>query len=327
MTHLSVGRISIRAGLVALAAVSLLRAAPAEAGLFIPPPPTGSVTFGGFHDASGAYVDAICNRTFTPTGGRVCTGPVLGNNNVVTGLASGSGTVSGGAAGNAPVVTTHLAVSGGAVGIGGAGGNIVETVARYFVWLGVIAPPPAPTTTVPLIFTDDGSVTGAATSNEFVSGEASTSVFGRNGTLNGAFFDHVATSALGGPMSATYGNSHSVGFVLANDPDDDPVAQIDLDTVCIFQSHIVAFGTGQCDATADPFVGFDQTAFDTLMGANTYFLADFFEIIISPGFEPETPPAVPEPGTLALLATGIAALGALRRADRRRPRAAHPDRN
>ena len=317
MAHLALARISIRAGLVALAAASMLRAAPAEAGPLIP---TGSVSFGGFHDNSGTggYIDASCNTAFTPTGSAVCSGPVLGDLNVVIGTANGGGLVSGGPSGGAPVVTSHIDVmSSGGDPPAGAGGNIVETVAQYFVSLGQIAPPPSSTTTVPLIFTDAGSVTGSASSNEKVSGEASTAVSARNGTINGTFFDHVATFSLGGSMSATYGNTHSAAFLLASDP----VAQVDLDAICIFQSQHVGPGQGLCDAAADPFIGFDQVAFDLLMGLSTYRLSDFFQIMISPGFEPETPgPAVPEPGTLALFATGLAVLRVLRPTSRRRLR-------
>jgi hypothetical protein len=70
--------------------------------------------------------------------------------------------------------------------------------------------------------------------------------------------------------------------------------------------------------TADPLVGFDQAAFDAQFGASSFILADYFGFVFSEGLAPVTPPAVPEPSMLLLLATGLAicALMSRRRAVR-----------
>lgn len=306
------------AAALAVLSLSALLAGPVAAGPI--PLPSGGATFTGFQvvsgPGSGVSIDAGCTKVFNPIGSSSCNGQVfyangpLGPGLHVTGSADGAGTVSGGSAGNAPVVTSHLVVSGGD-DTSGAKGNRVNTVASYFVSMVQIATPPTPTTTVPLSFTDAGSVTGFTTSNERVGGEASTGLHSFSGTLrvdggsSSAFFDGVVAFSFDGSMSKSYGKTHSVDFVLASDP----VAEIDLLTECTFNSQDVGFGSGLCNATADPVVGFDQAAFDALMGVNTFHLEDFFRIDISPGFGAEPPsPSVPEPGMLALVVTGLAAL-------------------
>ena len=69
-------------------------------------------------------------------------------------------------------------------------------------------------------------------------------------------------------------------------------------------------GSGNCVAAADPIFSFDQPAFDTLMGANSFALDQYYRIDLSPGVT-----AVPEPATAWMaLAGGLALVWRRRRA-------------
>lgn len=68
---------------------------------------------------------------------------------------------------------------------------------------------------------------------------------------------------------------------------------------------------GECSATADPEIRFDQEAFDAAHGADSYRLADYYAVRFSEN--------VPEPGTASMLGLGI--LGVVHLARRRIARA------
>ena len=304
-----------------LTTAALLQSPGTKANVILPVA-TGGVTFTAFRgidpDGNGFNIGDGCNQLFFPAGSASCSGQVFrsgGDSLVVTGAANGSGSISGGPNGGAPTVSTHLDVNGGDTVNGipdsGAGNASVSTTAQYYVTVVSITPPPVPTNLVPLSFTDAGSVTGFASNTDSVGGDASTGVSSFNGTITGTFFDDVSPFAANGSMSQVYGKTHSVVFQMSTDP----VAEVDLEADCSFGSIIAGFGLGNCDATADPFIGFDQNAFDSLMGVNTFDLSDFFEIVISPGFDAPSPgkPGLPEPASLALLATGAASVGLARK--------------
>ena len=321
---------TVRSGLLAVTAGAALLAAPAGASVVLPLSISG-VTFSGFFDISGDHgvnISADCSDTFFGSGSAVCTGPVfysggpLGDGLHTTGSATGLGTISGGAA---PRVQTTLSVSGGdtidGTPITGAGSHGVQTQLTYYVQVVPLGTPPSPTSKIPLTFTDAGSVTGFASSTDFIGGEASTEISTFNGNLvvdgaSSSAFDSADDSADGSSISASYGKSHSVVFDFS---EGDPVAEVDLFASCSFASELAGFGFGDCTSTADPFIGFDQTAFDALKGPNTFPLSDFFAIVVSPGLEGGGGPSVPEPGSLVLLAAaslllmGRAGLRAARR--------------
>ena len=62
--------------------------------------------------------------------------------------------------------------------------------------------------------------------------------------------------------------------------------------------------SGDCTASLDPVLSFDQSAFDTQWGAASFSLEDYYTIQVSANLVP-----VPEPQTYALLLIGAALLG------------------
>lgn len=67
-----------------------------------------------------------------------------------------------------------------------------------------------------------------------------------------------------------------------------------------------AAATIRCSARVDPFLGFDQAAFDAIMGANTFPLNEYYQFVVSPN-------AVPIPPALWLFGSGLVGLIALGR--------------
>lgn len=61
----------------------------------------------------------------------------------------------------------------------------------------------------------------------------------------------------------------------------------------------------QCSARADPTIEFDQARFDELMGADTFSLADNFQMLYSPGLEDT---AIPIPPSVWLFGSGLLGL-------------------
>lgn len=64
-----------------------------------------------------------------------------------------------------------------------------------------------------------------------------------------------------------------------------------------------AGASGGCTAWVDPSFAFDQAAFDQQMGANTYRLDDYYEIVFSPNVP------VPEANAYALMLAGLSLVG------------------
>jgi hypothetical protein len=93
-----------------------------------------------------------------------------------------------------------------------------------------------------------------------------------------------------------------------------PIAQVQLNALC--GGAVGRGGSLSCTALADPFVGFDQAAFDALEGPNTFLLSDFFTLMLSDGVT-IGPSAAPEPPVLSLLVLGLL-IGVLRLRQRTR---------
>jgi len=81
-----------------------------------------------------------------------------------------------------------------------------------------------------------------------------------------------------------------------------PAINIQIDSSCDTRRFSLRPGVSaiDCQAVIDPIIAFDQATFDATMGANSFVLADFFEIGLSTN--------LPEPGTAPLLALGLLGL-------------------
>jgi hypothetical protein len=66
--------------------------------------------------------------------------------------------------------------------------------------------------------------------------------------------------------------------------------------------------SGSCFASIDPTFYFDQAAFDAMYGPNSFQLDQYFSLAFSENID-RGEIAVPEPGSIALLVRGFAALG------------------
>jgi hypothetical protein len=305
---------ALHRGVVVIAAGAALLAAPARADIVLPVA-MGGGTFHGFSDDTGASIDTECGDSFFPLGTAPCAGPVtysggpLGDGIHTTGDATGTATISGASGSTGPMATAHLDSSGGDTidgnKITGQGAHSVTAKLSYYVTVVPLSATPVPAPDIPLTFTDSGSLSGESSAGLSVDGTAHTAIFAfaghlLMGGLNSSVFDQIDDNAEGGSISKSYSNSYTLFFDLS---EGDTIAEVDLSTECELQAQSAGFTSGSCTASADPFIGFDQTAFNTMMGANSFTLGDFFEILVSPGLEASAATGIPEPESLTLFAT------------------------
>jgi hypothetical protein len=290
-----------------------LLAAPAQAATVLPLS-IGGVTFSNFRGADPPrHIDAGCNGAFFALGSASCRGDVfyangpLGPGIHVTGAVLGTGTTTAGPEGANPIATAALTMDGGDE-FSGAGGGTVTTQLQYYVAIVPLGPIPTTGLKIPLIFVDAGSITGAGSSKDEVEGEAETQVHKFNGNIlfdgfGGSIGDQVIDGETGS-LSRSYAMTHSAVFDFS---EGDAVAEVDLLASCGYLSLSAGFGSANCNASADPFFGFDQAAFDARMGSHTFNLSDAFRIEVSPGLEP--PVGVPEPAAWTLMVAGFGLAG------------------
>jgi len=290
-------------------------------------PAQGSIQFKNFEDANGNAITS-CDKTPPGLGASSCsglqvfTGGPLGDGEHVAATVNGSGAITN--PGRGPTVTTKLSASGGSADPTnpfGAGAASDTATLDYYV---TVLPLGALATTglrIPVIFTDAGSLIGSASTNGIVGGEARTFVRALTGELDvdgfrSSFDDEASDTVEEGPLSASYGQDHHLVF---NFGEGDVVAKVTLTASCFYGSIRVGGVTVDCSASADPFVAFDQAAFDAQMGDKTFNLSEAFRIVTSSGLDP-TVSGVPEPASWALMITGFGLAGAMLR--RRRAQAA-----
>jgi hypothetical protein len=295
----------------------VLLAAPAQAATELPTA-TGSATFGHFEDSAGHLFDAGCSRSFSGLGSANCTGSAaysggpLGDDVHVTGSYHGTGATTAGPGGSSPTAIANLTFSGGDAN-SGPGLAAVTTQLEYYITVLPLGTLPTAGLKIPLIFTDAGFIDGGASSTVLIGGEADTRLRALVGDLtidgsSSSLHEGVSGSIVGGPLPGSYGSPHSVEFDFGAG---DAVAKVDLFATCHFASVLAGPATGHCAASADPFFGFDQAAFDLKMGSHTFNLGDFFRIEVSPGLEPAH--GVPEPAVWWLMIAGFGLAGAAMR--------------
>ncbi len=152
----------------------------------------------------------------------------------------------------------------------GATGSVLVTsqVVLYFA-AEPIGPTPVPTSVIPIkiIWNGESSITGQAYAQ----------------------------------ISLVYGVAHTTpGTVTAYAAAGEEQA-VSLEATCYAVSWD-NFNSG-CQAVADPSFEFDQAAFDQQMGSQTYNLANYFTLALSPNVA-----ATPEPSVFWLLASGLLVL-------------------
>jgi hypothetical protein len=301
---------SLRTLLCAAACAAL--SAPAWAGADLPAA-QGSITFSGFENPDGSPNHG-CDRVTAGAGAAPCTGtvPFTDANGELQVLAhhSGQGSITGG---TAPSVQSKLAADGGN-DLFGLGVPKETTQLTYFVTVEPLTALGPAGLLIPLTFDDAGFISGSVDAKGELTAQASTQVTLSSGRLIvdgqfGSFFDQAHDTVDASSLDEGYSNAHQVVFDFRNNLV--TVAQVSLKASCGLSSSGLA--TGNCLAFADPFVGFDQGAFDTLIGPNTFDLSDAFRIVTSSGLDPE---GVPEPASWALMIAGIGLTGAMLRGRR-----------
>ena len=312
------------------AALAALATAGAAQAAVVLPLATGSATFSGDRIAGGPSPSA-CDAFFVGLGSASCPGQAFHGGGpdggfIITGAADRFVSITAGPGGSNPTAKVHVTLNGGDSLDGrpdtGAGAAGAEAQLDYYVTVLPLAnPPPTTPADIPLAFIDAGSVDASMSSQFGAEGEASTGISAFTGKLSISALTAGSDVALGGAdngasLFLTYGHSRRVDFLYNGNPlDDPPVAEVTLDAQCELFAETAGFGSGTCDASADPFVGFDQADFDKLMGANTFNLSDYFEIVLSPGLEPAA--GVPEPSSWVLMIAGLGLAGAALRRRRR----------
>jgi hypothetical protein len=306
-------------GAIGLVAMSL--AASAAHAVVVLPPAASTATFSGFREPAPVGI-LHCDKTFAGAGTAACSGPTfyaggsLGPGVHVFGSNHGKVTITGGAS---PTARVDVDLSGGDAEAGAGSAQAEATLDYYFTVLS-FAPPPTAVFDVPLSFTDSGSLTNTIPSNFGVSGSISTvlnSFTGAGGiTVGSSVFlqDIRSGGADGHSFTPSYGSTHEVDFHFGLGFT--PIAHVNLDAECDVFEEALPFGSGDCTAIADPHVGFDQGAFDRLMGDKTFKLSDYFEIVTSSGLAGG---GVPEPGSWTLMIAGFGLAGAALRRRARLP--------
>ena len=280
------------------------------------PDAQGSIRFEDFFDASGALITS-CDKSPPGLGSSSCsgfttfTGGPQGDGVHIAATKSGSATITN--SGGGPTVTAKLDASGGSadpMNSFGAGIASDTTKLDYYVTVAPLGSIGTAGLKIPLIFTDAGSISGSASANGEVGGEAETFVRALTGELvvDGArtsFDDDTSDTVEERSLSGAYGQDHHLLFDFG---EGDVVAHVTLTASCFYGSLRVGSVITTCSASADPFVGFDQAAFDAQMGANTFNLSETFRIVTSAGLEPTG--GVPEPASWALMIAGVGLAGA-----------------
>jgi hypothetical protein len=147
-----------------------------------------------------------------------------------------------------------------------------EAWIEFWVAVDQFATPPTNVDSVPVVMTDSGD----------------TSVDGSGG----------ATASVEFPSS---GPEYNVPVVeqLSLTPGDAIAGSID--AFCWTDTY--PSGSGECQALVDPVFQLDQATFDTQMGGNTFPLASYYDLELSPDV------GVPEPASVALIGAGMLGLG------------------
>ena len=223
------------------------------------------------------------------------------------------GTASGG---TPPAFRSSAAVDSAAVRtevgdpLGGGGTGVGLVTVRYGVGVHQIAPPPGGFSgPIPMtaLFRIAASVTGPGPTVGHLSG------FALGGTLDflGGGFDEVFTVSadLTTPLPPSIVDTISYSIF----PSD--YQAIILRARC-FTGVPLEVDSNECTTIADPIFSFDQDAFDAQQGGNSFPLADFYEIVLSPGIANGEAPPPPVPSlsawALVVLALLILALSQLR---------------
>lgn len=195
----------------------------------------------------------------------------------------------------------------------------------YFMDIVATAPAPVVTDTIPITFSASGSVSinGDAYSGSS-SGTAYASVGSPFPSSPLAFPTDAFSVSLSGLGSASFDNSVTLDLQL---PHTNEYYHVNVGAGCQARATKpgapdapVESSSTACNAFVDPSFSFNQSAFDSLMGANTFNLADYYKIELSDNLAPPPPPPlsnVPEPPGIVLMSLGLGLLYLRRRLGQR----------
>lgn len=181
----------------------------------------------------------------------------------------------------------------------------------YYMTIDTLGQAPVEVSSLPVLFSAQGSATvsgGTYTNQTSSRGTASVSL--SDWTAGGPLVSH--SLSLLGIGSASFDHTDALDLLI---PPLGLYYTVQMSANCQARTNLpntggdIVSGSTFCSANVDPLFEFDQTAFDELMGPNTFALADYFAISLSENLVGLPMNGVPVVSSIALLMWGAIAMG------------------